>query len=562
MRWNHKNEPDSKTVSLLQEKLGVSSTIATLLAQRNINNFEQAKAFFRPDQGQIQDPFLMLDMDKAVQRLQKTIDSKEHIMVYGDYDVDGTTSVSMLTHFLRNLGVGVTPYIPNRYTEGYGLSKIGVETAKADNIKLMVVVDCGIKAIKQIEYAKGLGIEVIICDHHNPGDSLPKALAILDPKRNDCSYPNKELCACGVVFKLIHGLIKNQGKNIDEIISYLDFVAVATAADIVPINGENRALTFLGLHQLNNSSRPGFKALKREKYSKQIISDIAFGIAPRINAAGRMKHGLYAVELLLAESNEEAKLAASEIENFNTSRREVEKEITKEALSLIKTKGEENNASTVVFAPHWHKGVIGIVASRLIDEHYRPTLVFTKANEGILAASARSVRDFNVYNAIDSCSAHIIQFGGHKYAAGVTIREKKYSAFKAAFEKVVDETITSSQKEKVIDIDLKLSFAEITPKLMRLIKQMEPFGPENKRPVFYTEGVFITGHAKLVGPAKDHLKANFVHGNGGPISAIGFGLGKKIKMLQSNKPISISYTVEENSWQGNVALQLNLKDIQ
>lgn len=562
MHWNIKDTPPQETTAHLIECLGVDAVVAQLLAQRGITTFERARAFFRPHIGQLHDPFLMQDMDKAVGRLQQAIDQNEAIMVYGDYDVDGTTSVSLLTHFLRSQGLEVTPYIPDRYAEGYGLSKKGIDTAKAANITFMIALDCGVKAIEQVAYAKTVGIELIICDHHTPADVLPDALAVLDPKRSDCAYPFKELCGCGVGFKLMQGLLQQQGKEVNEIIAYLDFVAVAIAADIVPMVGENRALAFLGLQHLNTNQRPGLKALMRDKPTGQIISDLVFGMAPRINAAGRMKHGLHAVELLLSSTEEEAQKIAEEIEMYNNSRRETEQEITNEALTQITENQEENNAANVVYEPHWHKGVIGIVASRLIETYYRPTLVFTKSEEGILAASARSVRGFDVYAAIDACSAHIIQFGGHKYAAGVTIKEENYQAFKAAFETQVAQTITLAQKEQALDIDVALPFASITPKLLRILKQMEPFGPENRSPVFYTEGVVDSGYAKLVGQDKSHLKARFVQGSSSPIDGIGFGLGDKIGLLKSKKPFSIAYDLEENHWQGTVSVQLRVKDIQ
>lgn len=562
MHWNIKDTPNKETITHLIDCLGIDAVVAQLLAQRNITSFESAKAFFRPHIGQLHDPFLMQDMETAVSRLQQAIDQKETVMVYGDYDVDGTTSVSLLTHFLRSQGLNVTPYIPDRYAEGYGLSKKGIDTAKAANISFMIALDCGVKAIEQVAYANSLGIDIIICDHHTPGDVLPNALAILDPKRSDCAYPFKELCGCGVGFKLMQALLQQQGKDVSDIIAYLDFVAVAIAADIVPMVGENRTLAFLGLQQLNAHPRPGLKALMRDKPTAQIISDVVFGMAPRINAAGRMKHGLHAVELLLSATDEEAQTLAQEVEMYNTSRREVEQEITKEALAQITENQEENNAANVVYAPHWHKGVIGIVASRLIESYYRPTLVFTKSKEGILAASARSVRGFDVYKAIDACSRHIIQFGGHKYAAGVTLKEENYQAFKAAFEAQVAQTITATQKEQALDIDVTLPFASITPKLLRILKQMEPFGPENRSPVFYTEGVVDSGYAKLVGQDKNHLKARFVQGSSSTIDAIGFGLGQKMDLLKKGAPLRIAYALEENVWQGNVSVQLRLKDIE
>ena len=562
MRWKFKSTPTETTVAHLKSCLGVDDVIATLLAQRGIDTFEVAKAYFRPHLGQLHDPFLMQDMDKAVARILHAIAQNEAVMVYGDYDVDGTTSVSMLTHFLRSQGIPVTPYIPDRYAEGYGLSKQGIEAAKEANIQCIVALDCGVKAIAQAEHAASLGIDLIICDHHTPGETLPKALAVLDPKRNDCAYPYKELCGCGVGFKLMQGIAQKQGKDVDTLSAYLDFVAVAIAADIVPITDENRALAFLGLQQIQVASRPGLKAILRDKTTGQNISDVVFGAAPRINAAGRMKHGLYAVELLLSSSEQEAANIAGEIETFNTSRKEVEQEITQEALAQIEANSEEENATSVVFSSDWHKGVIGIVASRLIEKYYRPTLVFTKAGEGVLAASARSVRGFDVYAAIDACSAHIIQFGGHKYAAGVTMKESEYNAFKTAFEQHVKNTLVQEQKDPVLDVDVVLPFSSITPKLLRILKQMEPCGPENRSPVFYSEGVLDNGAAKLVGKDSSHLKARFIQANSSPIDAIGFGLGAKMALLKSKKPLRIAYALEENHWQGNVSVQLRLKDIQ
>lgn len=562
MRWNYKPTPNKAIVTNLKERLGVDTVIATLLAQRKIDTFDAAKTYFRPHFDQLHDPFLMQDMDKAVLRLLNAITQQESIMVFGDYDVDGTTSVAMVSHFLQQHGVSVMSYIPDRYDEGYGVSKKGIDAAKNANISCMIVLDCGVKAIDLIDYANSLEIDVIVCDHHNPSKKLPNALAVLDPKRNDCAYPYKDLCGCGVGFKLLQGIVQKQGKQPDVLLPYLDFLVVAIAADIVPITGENRALAFMGLKQLNTTPRPGLKVLLRDKTGGQLISDVVFGMAPRINAAGRMKHGLYAVELLLSSTEEEAAKIAETIEVFNTSRRSLDQEITEEALTQIEANNETNKASTVLYAPHWHKGVIGIVASRLIETYYRPTLVFTQSDKGILAASARSVRGFDVYAAIEACSEHIIQFGGHKYAAGVTLKEHNYQAFKLAFEQYVKKTLTLEQKEPVLEVDVELPFDAITPKMLRILKQMEPFGPENRSPVFFAENVIDNGNAKLVGRNNDHIKARLLQGNSPPIDAIGFGLGNKLELLKKGKPFKIAYTLEENHWQGNVAIQLRLKDIQ
>lgn len=560
MRWTIQAQPPKEEVNHLAQELGIPTTIASLLVQRDIKTFDQAKSFYRPDLNALHDPFLMKDMEKAVSRIQKTVQNNSPILVYGDYDVDGTCSVAMMASFLESIGGAISTYIPDRYKEGYGVSFTGIDYAADNEFSLIVALDCGVKAIEQVAYAKDKGIDFIICDHHRPGNELPDAVAVLDPKRADCEYPFKELCGCGVGFKLIQALLVALKKDPDLAWPYLDLVATAIGADIVPMVGENRTLAYFGLEILKTNPRPGFKALLGERAKEDYtITDLVFGIAPRINAAGRMKHGDYAVALLLAQEELMALEMAQEIEEFNTSRREADAQITQEALSQIVQNKEENNKTTVVFDPNWHKGVIGIVASRLIETYYRPTLVFTKSGD-VLAASARSVKGFDVYQAIAACSNHLIQFGGHKYAAGLTIEESSYHAFKSAFETQVASTINSEHLEPEVRIDLVLNLNDITPKFYRLIKQLAPFGPQNMTPVFLVQGVKDAGWAKTVGNDDSHLKATF-QADGVRFGAIGFGLGDKLPLLQNSGLVDIAFCLDENHWQGKTSLQLRLKDI-
>jgi len=437
MRWNVSSETNTEIVKSLQADLQVDNTIAQLLAQRGITTFEKAKTFFRPSLDDLHNPFLMKDMDKAVNRIEKAIINNENILVFGDYDVDGTTAVSLVSSYLKTIHPNIATYIPDRYDEGYGISYKGIDFADDNNFTLIIALDCGIKSIDHIAYANEKQIDFIICDHHRPGDQLPNAIAVLDPKRDDCFYPYDELCGCGVGFKLIQALAQNRYQTIEDLTPYLDLVATAIAADIVPITGENRVLAKFGLEVINTAPRPGIKALiKNIKKTTLTITDVVFIIAPRINAAGRIKHGNHAVELLTEYNQEQAEQFASEIEQYNSDRKLLDKQITVEALSQIERNNEQNNFTTVVFQEDWHKGVIGIVASRLTETYYRPTLVFTKSGDK-LAASARSVKGFDVYNALENCAQHLEQFGGHMYAAGMTIKPENYAAFKNAFEEEV-----------------------------------------------------------------------------------------------------------------------------
>lgn len=562
MRWTLAPKPDQEKVAQLQKSLGVEEAIAFLLVQRGIETFEQAKKFFRPQLEDLHDPFLMKDMDVAVKRIQEAVHEEEFIMVYGDYDVDGTTSVALMSSYLRTQTNLVTTYIPDRYKEGYGVSYAGIDYAHDNGITLIVALDCGIKAIEKVAYAREKGIDFIICDHHRPGNQIPQAIAVLDPKREDCNYPYKELCGCGVGFKLIQALEQDKGNTVQSLIPYLDLVATAIGADIVPITGENRILAYHGLHVINTLPRNGFKAIINQiKKTTLTITDVVFIIAPRINAAGRMKHGLHAVELLTEENEEQAQLFAKEIEQYNKERREEDRSITELALQQILDHKEEDKFTTVVYQEDWHKGVIGIVASRLTETYYRPTLVFTKSGEK-LAASARSVKGFDVYNALEACQEYIEQFGGHKYAAGLTLHENQYEKFKQKFEEVVAATIEPRLLTPEIKIDAALSLTEITPKFYRILKQFAPFGPGNMAPTFLTTNLTDTGYAKAVGQENDHLKCCVQQlPNQGMLGAIGFNLGKKLKTVANKEPFDAVYSVDENEWNGNVSLQLKLKDI-
>ena len=562
MRWNLKPLPESKKIISLASDLNIDKNLAKILVQRNIETFDQAKQFFRPSLKDLHDPYLMKDMDKAVLRIEKAIKKKENILVYGDYDVDGTTAVSLVSSYLNVNYSKVANYIPDRYDEGYGISFKGIDFAFDNDFSLIIALDCGIKAIDKVAYANKKNIDFIICDHHRPGIELPNAIAVLDPKRDDCSYPYDELCGCGIGFKLVQALAEKKGETVESLIPYLDLVATAIAADIVPITGENRILATFGLQVINTKPRPGFKAIINQIKKDEInITDVVFIIAPRINAAGRIKHGLYAVELLTETNFQKAQKAAAEIETFNSDRKELDKQITREALQQIEKNKEKDNFTSVVYQEDWHKGVIGIVASRLIETYYRPTLVFTKSGES-LAASARSVKGFDVYNALQECSEFIEQFGGHKYAAGLTLLPENYQKFKDKFELVVKNSIPKELLIPQITIDSEISLQEITPKFQRILNQLGPFGPQNMKPVFMTSGLRDNGYGKKVGQEEDHLKLSIINGvDQKTYQAIGFGLGNKYSLINKGNTFKAAFTIEENHWNGIISLQLNLKDI-
>lgn len=563
MRWKLKPLTNPEITSKLAKDIGIEYTLAKLLVQRNIETYEQAKSFFRPSLKDLHNPFLMKDMDKAVERIERAIKQNENIVVYGDYDVDGTTSVSMLSSYLKTYYPNIATYIPDRYAEGYGISFLGIDFAHDNDISLIIALDCGIKAIDKVNYAKEKGIDFIICDHHRPGNEIPDAVAVLDPKRADCEYPYKELCGCGVGFKLIQALASHRNQTIDDLVLYLDLVATAIAADIVPITGENRILAYFGLQVINSNPRNGIKAMIHQIKKKELnITDVVFIIAPRINAAGRIKHGNYAVELLTELDFASAVKFATEIEKNNNDRKDLDKLITSEALLQIEENREQQNYSTVVYAENWHKGVIGIVASRLIETYYRPTLVFTKSGDK-LAASARSVKGFDVYEALEQCSEFIEQFGGHKYAAGLTLKEENYQNFKNKFEEVVVATLPEELRTPEIAIDAEISLSEITPKFFRIMNQLSPFGPQNMKPVFMCGGLRDNGYGKKVGADETHLKLNLFEGtNQTTYNAIGFGMGDKHEMTQNKNAFRAAFCIDENEWNGYTTLQLLLKDIE
>ena len=561
MRWYLKEKDEQDQIEKLANDLSVENTIAKILFNRNITTYNKAKKFFRPSLEDLHDPFLMKDMHLAVKRIESAIINNENILVFGDYDVDGTTAVSLVSSYLKSIYTNVSTYIPDRYEEGYGVSYKGIEFADDNNFSLIIALDCGTKAIEKVAYAKQRNIDFIICDHHKPGIEIPRAIAVLNPKREDCSYPFDELCGCGVGFKLIQALGKSRKQTINDLVPYLDLVATAIAADIVPMNGENRTLAYFGLEVINSNPRNGIKAIIQQvKKQRLTITDVVFIIAPRINAAGRIKHGNYAVELLTEMDLESANKFAAAIEIFNTDRKELDKKITNEALIQIIDNKEEKQFTSVVFKENWHKGVIGIVASRLIETYYRPTLVFTKSGDK-LAASARSVKGFDIYNALDKCEEFIEQFGGHKYAAGLTLLPENYENFKNKFENIVETTISKDLLTPEIMIDAEIDLSEITPKFYRIIEQMGPFGPQNSKPTFKTSSVRDNGYGKQVGADKTHLKLNLISGTDKKTyNAIGFNLGNKISTIQNN--FDIVYALDKNEWNGVKSIQLLIKDLQ
>jgi len=564
-RWVEKTNGSTSSIKHLAEALGVTERLASLLINRGITTFEEAKTFFRPSLDMLHDPFLMADMDVAIQRIEKALKNKEHIMVYGDYDVDGTTAVSLVYSFFSQFTDKIDYYIPDRYTEGYGVSRQGMDYAIEHGMTLIICLDCGIKANEQITYAKEHNVDFIVCDHHLPGEALPPAVAILDPKRAECTYPYDELSGCGIGFKLVQAYAKRNDIAFEDLHQYLDLTAISIAADIVPLTGENRVLAFFGLVEINARPRLGIKALLElaKAKNKLTLDNLVFIIGPRINAAGRIKTGMNAVSLLISADASKAKETSALIDQHNLERREWDKNITAEALQMI-TESEQlqQQKSTVLFHPDWHKGVIGIVASRLIENYYRPTIVLTSSN-GVAAGSARSVVGYSVYEAIDACSDLLIQFGGHKYAAGLTIKRDNIEAFQKKFEEVVSSTIDKELLIPTVNIDTTIHFSDITDKFYRVLKQFAPFGPLNMTPIFQTNGVLDTGYSKTVGADRTHLKLCVFEPEDmeRSFSAIGFGLGDKLDLVQSGEPFDICYTLEENEWNGHVTLQLVIKEI-
>lgn len=560
MQWVPVPLPDPKKVKALEEALGVSNPLAQILVQRGFDDFDKAKSFFRPQLSALHNPFLMQDMEPAVARVQKALAQNEQIVVYGDYDVDGTTAVALMVAYLKTKTEKVQFYIPDRYTEGYGISKTGIDWAKSQKATLIIALDCGVKALEQIDYAQTLGIDFIICDHHTPGNVLPKAVAVLDPKRADCNYPYKELCGCGIGLKLVQALMTNPQFDEQMLLPYLDLVATAIAADIVPMTGENRILAYFGLQQFQKKPRLGLAPLLKNQQTPVTVSDLVFKIAPRINAAGRMKHGKYAVELLLADTPEKANQKALRIEEYNTERRNLDEQITQEALAQIKEQEQENSASTVVWSEHWHKGVIGIVASRLIENHYKPTVVLTKSGS-TYTGSARSVKGFDLYSALVHCQDHLERFGGHLFAAGLTLHEQALEGFKAAFEQYVQQYLETASKTPSLSYDLEIGLDEIDLKLYRIIEQMAPFGPQHMRPIFRSVNCMDTGKSRLVGQDQKHLKLEAADANGLVVSGIGFGMGHHYDTLKKGTPFEMLYNVDLNTYNGFQTLQLKVKDL-
>ena len=559
MKWVINKNSETKVIDSLARELNISTVLSSMLVKRGVTTFEQAKDFFRPNFEKLHDPFLMKDMIEATSRIKTAIDRKEKIMIFGDYDVDGTCSVALLSMFLQSAGLSVIEYIPDRLSEGYGISFNAIDLAKSSEIKLIIALDCGIKAFKQVDYAKENSIEFIICDHHSPEDKIPNATAILNPKRNDCSYPYKELCGCGVGFKLIQAINTSLSLNKD-LIYYLDLVSLAIAADVVPLTGENRIMSFLGLQIINSNPKLGLYSLLKLKPKKEyIISDLMFHIAPRINAAGRIKHANIALKLIMSTDQQHSDQLSNELELLNSKRKSLEKEMTEQAINQAEQL--KNKSSIVVYSSSWNKGVIGIVASRLVDKFYKPTAVFTDSSNGMLSASLRSIKEIDLKIVLESCSHILEQYGGHKYAAGLVVKKENLQLFKDIFESAVE----NSQKEKVIEQELKIesiiNFDQITPKFFRILRQFEPFGSGNRAPIFLTENIYLKGKPFELGKDKEHIKLNLTQDKKTVFSSIGFWFTSKFSLLENKSNFSAAYTIEENNWKDRTTIQLNLKDL-
>ena len=565
--WNIKKEGDINIIKHLSAALNVNMVIANLLAQRGVTSYAEAQTFFRPKLTDLHDPFLMKDMDKAVERLERAINNQEKVLIYGDYDVDGTTSVALMYTFLRTRIQNLDYYIPDRYSEGYGISKTSILYAAEQKVTLVIVLDCGIKAVEKIQMAKDLGIDFIICDHHNPDDIIPNAVAVLDPKRPDCSYPYKELSGCGVGFKLLQAYSKMNDVPFAEIAELLDLLVVSIASDIVPVTGENRVMAYYGLKKLNSSPSIGLKTIMKYSgfNSEEIsISDIVFKIGPRLNASGRIEHGKKSVAILTATNEKEAMLLGDEINSYNEIRKTLDRDITQEALAMIERNPDHDaKNATVLYNRDWHKGVVGIVASRLTEHYYRPTVVLTESN-GMATGSARSVRDFDLYEAIGLCSDLLESYGGHMYAAGLTMKIENIYEFSRRFEDIVTRLITDKQQTESIEAEAKILLSDITPKFYRLLKQFAPFGPHNMVPVFITENVFDSGSSRPVGKNMEHLKLDLIEAtsNSSQFSAIAFNQAQHFEAISQGLPFDICYSIAENEFRGKTSLQLYIRDIQ
>ncbi|MGM9786107.1 MAG: single-stranded-DNA-specific exonuclease RecJ [Candidatus Cryptobacteroides sp.] len=566
-KWILRECADAEVVSRLSSELGVDPVLAELLAQRGVQTFQQARSFFRPDLADLYDPFLMKDMDKAVERLHKAVVSGEGILVYGDYDVDGTTAVSLVYSFLKRLTPAIDFYIPERYDEGYGVSYKGIDWASENGFSLIITLDCGIKANEKVDYARTKGIDMIICDHHLPENELPKAMAVLDPKREDCHYPFDDLSGCGVGFKLVQAYSQQYGIPFDTLVPLLDLLVVSIASDLVSVTDENRILAHYGLKQLNGTPREGLLAmiqLSGLEPTHITIDDIVFKIGPRINAAGRMESGRIAVELLTADDAETAFRIGTEINEHNNERKNIDRRITQEALDMVRNGSclSSGNA-TIVYNPQWHKGVVGIVASRLVEAFYKPTIVFTQSQGGLVTGSARSVHGFDLYDAIESCSDLLENFGGHLYAAGLTLKEENLSQFCERIEKFISGRIVPQMQTPVVDVDARLNFSQITPKFLRILKQFQPFGPGNTAPVFLTENVYDNGNGRKVGAEGGHLKLELIQ-ESHPyhhISAIAFNMAGFFEHIKAGNPIDVCYSIVENYYRGTANTQLRIKDM-
>ncbi len=562
-KWKIKSSYHSSENDELRLALNIDENISELLIQRGITDFNSAKKFFRPTLDDLHDPFLMKGMQDAISRINRALLQNEKILIYGDYDVDGTTAVALVYSFLKNYTSNIGFYIPDRYLEGYGISTKGIDYAKSNNFKLIIALDCGIKSVDKIDYANSLGIDFIICDHHLPGNTVPKAIAVLDPKQEDCLYPYKELTGCGLGYKLCQAFEKSNLQETSLLNNYIDLVALSIAADIVPITGENRILAHFGLKKINAFSRSGFRAvLNQNKIKKELtIAELVFVLGPRINAAGRIEHGSKAVELLIAETPENADEIAKQINLTNSIRKDLDQNITLEAIKLIESDEEaQRKKATVVYNEKWHKGVVGIVASRLVEKFYRPTIVLTHSN-GKITGSARSVKDFDVYEAIEACSELLDQYGGHKYAAGLTLDPSNIDAFKSKFEKIVSSNITEEMLIPELEIDRKIEFNQINDKFFRILKQFAPHGPGNMMPVFLSEPVFDSGYARIVGV--NHLKMELFQKNYPEfkIQAIAFDKGNFLDKVLSGKSFSICYQIQENNFNNRSTIQLIIKDL-
>lgn len=564
--WNLKKQGDLNEIKHLSAALNVNMTIARLLVQRGIKTFNEAKSFFRPRLSDLLDPFLMKDMEKAVARLELAISNQEKVLVYGDYDVDGTTSVALMYSFLKPRIEHIEYYIPDRYTEGYGISPQSIDYAEKNGFSLIIAIDCGIKAVEKITNAKERGIDFVICDHHNPDDEVPPAVAVLDPKQPDCPYPYKELSGCGVGFKYLQAYCQKNNVELEEIYDLLDLVVVSIASDIVPITGENRVLAYYGLKKLNSNPGVGLQTIINFagiNGSEITISDIVFKIGPRLNASGRIEHGKKSVQILVARDEDKSDLLGEEIDSFNEIRKTLDRDITQDALDMIVNDPEmADMKSTVLYNRDWHKGVVGIVASRVTEQFYRPTIILTESN-GMATGSARSVKDFDLYESIGQCSDLLESYGGHMYAAGLTLKIENVPEFRRRFEEIVKNQVTDLQQLQTVDIDAKITLSEITPRFYRILKQFAPFGPHNMTPVFVTEDVFDAGTSRLVGKNKEHLKLDLVEPdvNSGIFPGIAFNKSDKFDLITSGLPFDVCYSVAENEYRGKTSLQLFIRDI-